>query len=142
MSGYEQGGEAPSAGAAAAPAPPAGEGQESEEIRDLKAKINTLETKINTLETKIAADEARIITITNELVQLKLIELLGKDKDRLRDMEARRDRLEAQIEQLLAPAEQSTAAGGCSPTSCLPLRSHIGLLASQGIARAPLASGI
>jgi hypothetical protein len=34
--------------------------------------------------------------------------------------------------------EQPTAAGGRSPTLCQPLRSHIGLLASQGIARAVL----
>jgi hypothetical protein len=38
--------------------------------------------------------------------------------------------------------EQATAARGRSPTLCQPLRSHIGSLASQGIARAPLATRI
>ena len=139
MSGYEQGGEAPSAGAAAAPAPTAGEGQESEEIRDLKAKINTLETKINTLETKIAADEADVKTIGSEAVLLKRLELLAEDKKRLRDMEAERTELRHEIKQLLAPAEQPTAAGGSSPTLCLLLRSRIGL-PRRGSALAPLAT--
>jgi hypothetical protein len=127
MSGYEQGDEVPSAGAAAAPAPSAGEGQESEKIRDLKAKINTLETKINTLETKIESDEADVKTIGSEAVLLKRLELLAEDKKRLNLLEAERAELRHEIKQLSAPAEQPTAAGGYSPTSCLPLRSLIGL---------------
>ena len=125
MSVHKQGDEAPSAGAAAAPAPTTGEGQESEEIRDLKAKINTLETKINTLETKIANDEAEIKTINGEDERLELRRAIAEDKKRLNLLEVERAELRHEIKQLSAPAEQSTAAGGRSPTLCLPLRSLI-----------------
>jgi hypothetical protein len=60
-------------------------------------------------------------------VQLKLLDLLGKDKNLLGKDKDRLQCLEQDMRDLREKIEQPTAAGGCSPTSCLPLRSLIGL---------------
>lgn len=125
MSAHEQGDEAPSAGAAAAAAPTAGEGLKSKQ-RALEEKMRELKEKIEKLETKIASDETKADKTTNEALELERRRAIAANSERLRGLEARRDRLEVQIEQLSTPVEP-TAAGGCSPTSCLPLRSLIGL---------------
>ena len=124
MSARDQDSGEPSA-ASASSSPPTAEEQ--------RRTLQLLEAKIEKLESKIAEDEAEIKTIKSEAERLKRLDLLGKDKDRLRDMEAERTELRHEIKQLLAPAEQPTAAGGRSPTLCQPLRSHIGLLASQAL---------
>ena len=138
MSGYEQGGEAPSAGAAAASAPTAKEEQQSkqraleEKIRELK----DLKATINTLESKIANDEAKAVAINDGDERLEFRRAIAEDKKRLNLLEAERAELRHEIKQLSAPAEQPTAAGGCSPTSCLPLRPRICL--SRRVLRALL----
>jgi predicted RNase H-like nuclease (RuvC/YqgF family) len=141
MSAHNQGDGVSSAGAAAAPAPSAGEGQESKQ-HALEEKVLKLEAEIEQLKTEIASDKAEIKQIKSETERLQHLELLGKDKDRLMLLEARRDMLRQEIKELSAPGEQPTAARGRSPTLCQPLRSRIVLLASQGIARAPLATRI
>jgi chorismate mutase len=126
MSAHKQGDEVPSAGAAAAPAPTAGDGQESKQ-HALEVKMRELKEKIEKLETKILLDEVDVKCMYSEAERVEARRAVTEDKKQRNLLEARRDRLEAQIEQLLAPAEQPTAAGGRSPTLCLPLRSHIGL---------------
>jgi predicted nucleic acid-binding Zn-ribbon protein len=140
MSAHNQGDEVASAGAAAAPAPAAGEGLKSKQ-HALEEKMLKLEADIKELKTKIAMDEADVKSMKNEAERVELRGTIKANTMRLHGLEARRDRLEAQIEKLSAPAEQPTSAGGCSPTSCLPLCSLIGL-PRRGIARAPLATRI
>ena len=123
MSAYEQGGEAPSAGAAAAPA---GAVQQSKQDT-LEEKMRELKEKIENLEKKISSDEDKADNTKIEAIEVALRNSIVEDKKKRNLLEARRDRLEAQIEKLSAPAEQPTSAGGCSPSSCLPLRSLIGL---------------
>jgi hypothetical protein len=123
MSGYEQGGEAPSAGAAAASASTAGEEQQSKQ-RALEEKIRELAEKIKEVETEIAADKTEVKSIKNEKERVELRRAIAANSERLQGLEARRDRLEVQIEQLSTPA---TAACGRFPTSCLLLRWLIGL---------------
>jgi predicted RNase H-like nuclease (RuvC/YqgF family) len=139
MSGYEQGGEAPSAGAAAASASTAGEEQQSKQ-RALEEKIRELAEKIKEVETEIAADKTEVKSIKNEKERVELRRAIAANTERLTLLEEERAELRHDIKKLSAP-EQSTAAGGCSPTLCLPLRSLIGL-PRRGIARAPLATRI
>jgi len=143
MSGYEQGGEDSSAGAAAAPVPTAGEEQQSKRhaLEEKMRKLEDAEADILQLKTEIASDKAEADKTKNEGLELERRRAIAANSERLRGLEARRDRLEAQIDQLLALAEQPTAAGGRSPTLCLPLRTLIGL-PRRGIARAPLATRI
>ena len=138
MSAHKHGDEVPSAGAAAAPAPTAGEGQQSKQ-HALEKELRELKADIEQLKTKIASDETKADTIANDTERVEFRGTIKEDKKRLNLLEARRDRLEAQIDQLLAPAEQPTAAGGSSPTLCLLLRSRIGL-PRRGSALAPLAT--
>ena len=141
MSDHDECGEDSSAGAAAAPAPTAGDGQESEQ-HALEKELSELKADIEQLKRDISTDRATVNLLGDSGERLELRRAITEDKKRLQGLEQDMRDLRKKIEQLLAPAEQPTAAGGCSPTSCLPLRSHIGLLASQGIARAPLATGI
>jgi hypothetical protein len=125
MSGYEQGGEAPSAGAAAAPAPTAGEEQQSK--RDaLEKELRELKADMEQLKTKIASDETKADKIANEAERVALRKSIAANTERLTLLEEERAELRHDIKKLSAP-EQSTAAGGRSPTLCLPLRSLIGL---------------
>jgi len=126
MSAHNQGDEVPSAGAAAAPAPTAGEGQESKR-QVLEKDLLELKAKIAELERKNASDEAKVKSLKNEDLELALRRAIAANTERLNRLEARKDTLEAKIDQLSAPVEQPTAAGGSSPTLCLPLRSRIGL---------------
>jgi len=119
MSAHEQGDEGPSASAAAAPAPTAREGHENEQ-RALEEEMLELKAKIETLETEIASDKAEIKTIKSEAERLELRGTIKANTQRLTLLEGRRDRLEAKIEQLSAPVERPTAAGGRFPTSSLP----------------------
>jgi outer membrane murein-binding lipoprotein Lpp len=138
MSARDQDSGEPSA-ASASSSPPTAEEQRrtlqllEAKIEKLESKIEKLESKIEKLESKIAEDEAEIKTIKSEAERLKRLDLLGKDKDRLQDFEQDVRDLRKKIEELSAPVEQPTAAGGRSPTLCQPLRSHIGLLASQAL---------
>jgi hypothetical protein len=125
MSGYEQRSEVPSADAAAAPAPTARERQ-----RTLEAEIRELKAEIRELKANIALDEAKADRITIDEERVEFRRAIAEDKKERNLLEARRDILEAQIEQL------STVAGDCSPTSCLPLRPRIGL--SRRVLRALL----
>jgi outer membrane murein-binding lipoprotein Lpp len=124
MSARDQDSGEPSA-ASASSSPPTAEEQ--------RRTLQLLEAKIEKLESKIAEDEAEIKTIKSEAERLKRLDLLGKDKDRLQDFDQDVRDLRKKIEELSAPVEQPTAAGGRSPTLCQPLRSHIGLLASQAL---------
>jgi hypothetical protein len=121
MSGYEQGGEAASAGAAAASTPTAGEEQQSKQ-RALEEKIRELTVKIKEVETEIASDKAHADTIANDAERVEFRRAIAEDKKRLHGLEQDMRDLRKKIEQL-----ESTVAGGCSPTSYLPLRSLNGL---------------
>ena len=134
MSAHKHGDEVPSAGAAAAPAPSAGDGRQS--TRDtLEKEIRELEADIKELRKKIKLDEDKADLTKNEDLELALRRAIASNTERLQG-------LEQDMRDLRKKIERPTAAGGRSPTSCLPLRSLIGLLASQGIARAPLATRI
>jgi SMC interacting uncharacterized protein involved in chromosome segregation len=138
MSAHEQGDEGPSAGAAAASAPTAGEGLKSKQ-RALEEKMRELKEKIEKLETKIASDETKADKTKNEDLELERRRAIAEDKKQRNLLEEERAELRHEIKKLSAPAEQSTAAGGSSPTLCLPLRSRIGL-PRRGSALAPLAT--
>ena len=78
MSVHKQGDEVPSAGAAAAPAPTAGEGQESEEIRELRAVLGRLKQEhrdldgaINALEESGRADALQLKRLKKKKLSLK-----------------------------------------------------------------------
>ena len=124
MSAHEQGDEGPSAGAAAAAAPTAGEGQQSKQ-HALEEKMRELEADIKGLKTKIASDEAEVKTIKSEAERVEFRGTIKEDKKRLNLLEVERAELRQDIKKLSAPVERPTAAGGCCPTSCLPLRSRI-----------------
>jgi hypothetical protein len=126
MSGYEQGGEAASAGAAAASTPTERQQSKQRALEEKMRKLEDAEADIQQLKTEIASDKAEADKTTNEALELERRRAIAANSERLQGLEARRDRLEVQIEQLSTPVEP-TAAGGCSPTSCLPLRSLIGL---------------
>jgi len=138
MSAHEQGDEGPSAGAAAASAPTAGEGQKSEQ-HALEEKMLELKAKIEKLEAEIASDKTKADTMEDKALELELRRAIAEDKKQRNLLEEERAELRHEIKKLSAPAEQSTAAGGSSPTLCLPLRSRIGL-PRRGSARAPLAT--
>ena len=138
MSAHEQGDEGPSAGAAAATASTAGEGQKSEQ-HALEEKMLELKAKIEKLEAEIASDKAKADTMEDKALELALRNSITEEQKRLNLLEEERAELRHEIKKLSAPAEQSTAAGGSSPTLCLPLRSRIGL-PRRGSALAPLAT--
>jgi hypothetical protein len=121
MSVYKQGDEVPSAGAAAAPA---GAGQQSKQEEMREEKMRELKEKIEKLEKKISSDEDKADNMNNEAERVALRNTIAANTERLRRFEEDMRKLRKKSEQ---PAEQSTAAGGRSPTLCLPLRSRIGL---------------
>ena len=102
MSGYEQGGEAPSAGAAAASAPTAKEEQQSkqraleEKIRELK----DLKATINTLDTKIRSDEAKADTMEDKDERVALRNSITEEQKRLNLLEEERAELRHEIKKL------------------------------------------
>jgi hypothetical protein len=126
MSGYEQGGEDSSAGAAAAPVPTAGEEQQSKR-HALEKELCEVKAKIKEVETEIAADKTKADNINIEAERVALRNTIAANTERVRSFEQDVRKLREKIEQLSAPAEQSTAAGGRSHTLCLPLSSLIGL---------------
>jgi hypothetical protein len=119
MSDHEECGEDSSAGAAAAPAPTAGEGQESEQ-RALEKELRELKADIEQLKRDIATDRVKVDTMGDLDERLELRRAITEDKKRLHG-------LEQDMRDLRKKIEQPTAAGGRSPTLCLPLHSHIGL---------------
>ena len=135
MSDHDECGEDSSAGAAAAPAQTAGDGQESEQ-HALEKELRELEAKIKELETKIASDETKADNTTNEGLELERRRAIAANTQRLTLLEARKNTLKQEIKELSATVKGPTAAGGRSPTSCLPLRPRIGL--SRRVLRALL----
>jgi small-conductance mechanosensitive channel len=119
MSAHKQGDEVPSAGAAAAPAPTAGEKQQSKG-HPLEEEIRELEADIKELRKKIKSDEGKADLTKNEDLELALRRAIAANTERLQG-------LEQDMRDLRKKIERPTAAGGRSPTSCLPLRSLIGL---------------
>jgi len=140
MSAHKQGGEVPSAGAAAAPAPTAGERQQSKQ-HALEEKMRKLEADIEQLKTKIASDEAEVKTMEDKAERVALRNSITEAFKRLNMLEEERAELRQDIKKLSAPVEQPTAAGETLSHLVLTLAlTH--RLASQGIARAPLVSRI